>query len=105
MSFLKKLIKKMIREILKVRISFHKTESVTEKAQRSSIDTNKVFTRPLKHTEEKADLSLIVPVYNAEKYLKECIDSLVKQKTGYAYEIICVDDGSTDSSSKILEGF
>ena len=105
MSFLKKLIKKMIREILKVRISFHKTDPVTEKAQRSSVDTDRIFTRPLKHTEEKTDLSLIVPVYNAEKYLKECIDSLAKQKTGYAYEIICVDDGSTDDSFKILEGY
>ena len=42
MSFLNKLIKKMIREILKVRISFHKTEYVTEIAQLSSVYTEKI---------------------------------------------------------------
>ena len=42
-------------------------------------------------------LSIIVPVYNVEKYLKTCINSLLEQKLD-AYEIILVDDGSTDSS-------
>lgn len=44
------------------------------------------------------DLSLIVPVYNASNYIEECIVSLLQQKTKYNYEIICVDDGSTDDS-------
>ena len=49
------------------------------------------------------DVSIIVPVFNGEKYLKECINSLVNQKTNYKYEIICVNDGSVDTSKNILE--
>lgn len=46
-------------------------------------------------------VSVIMPVYNAEKYLRTAIDSLLKQ-TLKEIEIICVDDGSTDSSYNIL---
>lgn len=49
-------------------------------------------------------VSVIVPVYNVEDYLNECIDSLINQ-TLKDIEIICVDDGSTDSSSKILSSY
>lgn len=51
------------------------------------------------------DLSIVVPVYNGEKYLKECIDSILKQVTNYSFEVICVDDGSTDSSIQILRTY
>lgn len=51
------------------------------------------------------DLSLIIPVYNAEKYLEECLKSVVNQLTNYTYEIICINDGSTDSSLQILEKY
>ena len=40
-------------------------------------------------------VSVILPVYNVEKYLKQCMDSIVNQ-TLKDIEIICVDDGSTD---------
>lgn len=49
-------------------------------------------------------ISIIIPVYNTEQYLKQCLDSVVKQ-TYPNLEIICVDDGSTDSSREILEQF
>ena len=49
-------------------------------------------------------VSIIVPVYNMEKYLPQCLDSLVSQ-TLKNIEIICVDDGSTDSSLKILQDY
>ncbi len=45
-------------------------------------------------------VSVIVPIYNVEKYLKRCIDSLVEQ-TQDSLEIVLVNDGSTDGSSKI----
>jgi glycosyltransferase involved in cell wall biosynthesis len=49
-------------------------------------------------------VSIIVPVYNAEKHLQKCLDSLINQ-TLKDIEIICVNDGSTDSSLEILEKY
>lgn len=51
------------------------------------------------------DLSLIVPVFNSEKFLAKCLDSLCNQKTNYKYEVICINDGSTDGSQQIIEQF
>ncbi len=49
-------------------------------------------------------VSVIIPVYNAEPYLRQCLDSVVNQ-TLREIEIICVDDGSTDSSADILKEY
>lgn len=49
-------------------------------------------------------LSVIVPVYNTEKYLCECIDSILAQ-TYTDFELILVDDGSTDSSGAICDSY
>lgn len=48
------------------------------------------------------DVSVIVPVYNVEPYLQECLDSVLSQ-TGVDLEVICINDGSTDGSSEILK--
>ena len=47
-------------------------------------------------------VSVIVPVYNQEQWINRCLDSLTAQ-TLREIEIICVDDGSTDISAKIIE--
>lgn len=49
-------------------------------------------------------VSVIVPVYNVEKYLSTCLSSCINQ-TLFDIEIICVNDGSTDNSLSILEAF
>lgn len=49
-------------------------------------------------------VSIVVPVYNAERYLAECLDSLIGQ-TYKELEIICVDDGSRDSSREIVHEY
>ena len=49
-------------------------------------------------------VSIIVPVYNVEKYLRKCLDSLVNQ-TLKDIEIICINDGSTDDSLNILQEY
>ena len=59
----------------------------------------------LNYREETLDLSIIIPVYNGEKYLKECLDSIFNNKTKYEYEVIVIDDGSSDSSMKILQSY
>lgn len=50
------------------------------------------------------DLSIVIPVYNSEKYISRCLDSIIRQK-GCDYEIICVDDGSRDNSLQILKEY
>jgi len=49
-------------------------------------------------------VSIIVPVYNVEKYLRECIDSIIAQ-TLEDIEIICVDDGSPDNCGEIIDEY
>lgn len=63
-----------------------------------------IFWRDYKRYENERGsmISVIVPVYNVEKYLRKCIDSILRQ-TYTDYEIICIDDGSTDDSGKILD--
>lgn len=52
----------------------------------------------------KAKITVIVPVYNVEEYLADCLDSLIDQ-TYKDIEIVCVNDGSTDSSGEILDEY
>ena len=49
-------------------------------------------------------ISIVIPVYNAEKYLHQCVDSILHQ-TYQNIEVILVDDGSTDSSREICEKY
>ena len=53
---------------------------------------------------ETIKVSIVVPVYNVEKYLEQCVDSLLAQ-TIDSKEIILVDDGSTDSSGKLCDAY
>lgn len=54
--------------------------------------------------DKKVKVSIIIPVYNVERYLTRCLDSLINQ-TLKDIEIICINDGSTDSSLKILKEY
>ena len=49
-------------------------------------------------------ISIIIPIYNVENYLRECLESVVNQ-TLQDIEIICINDGSTDSSLEIIQEF
>ncbi|MEF2845582.1 MAG: glycosyltransferase family 2 protein [Eggerthellaceae bacterium] len=50
-------------------------------------------------------LSIIIPIYNAEDYLKQCLDSVVGQGFDEDLQVICVNDGSSDQSASILEDY
>lgn len=52
----------------------------------------------------RVKISVIVPVYNAEKYLRRCVDSILAQ-TFTDFELLLVDDGSTDASGKICDEY
>lgn len=51
------------------------------------------------------DISVVVPVYNTEKHLKECVDSIIAQTVFDRIELILVDDGSTDGSPAICDAY
>ncbi len=53
----------------------------------------------------KIDLSIVIPVYNVEKYLRKCLDSILTQSTKYFIQVICIDDGSPDESYKVLDEY
>ena len=68
----------------------------SEKPQMSVIATNKI---------SDIDLSIVVPAYNSQKTITECIKSVIEQETKYNYELIIVNDGSKDNTKKIVESF
>lgn len=71
----------------------NKATQIVKKEKAANVKANK-----------EIDISIIVPVYNMELYLEECLNSLVNQ-TKKEIEIIVVDDGSTDKSREIIDRF
>lgn len=59
----------------------------------------------IKELNNHIDLSIIIPCYNVEKYVKSCIESILNQKTTYIFEIILINDGSTDNTGNILKQY
>lgn len=58
----------------------------------------------MENIENTVEISIIVPVYNVEKYIKRCINSILQQSFNN-YELILIDDGSTDLSAEICEDY
>lgn len=54
---------------------------------------------------KKSELSVIIPVYNGQDYIGRCLDSVLRQRAVENYEIIVVNDGSTDNTGAILKWF
>ncbi len=63
-----------------------------------------IYRKKLKLHKDKICVSIVMPVYNAGRFLEETLDSLIKQNLRNI-EIICVDDGSTDNSMEILKRY
>ena len=107
---MKKVIIKIIRKILYVILICIKFPKLKNK-EYAKIDNIKNFekTNKVQHIPnediEKVDLDIIVPVYNSENSLKKCLDALINQKTNYKYRVICINDGSTDSSESIINEY
>lgn len=55
--------------------------------------------------EKLYDLMIVIPVYNVERYLEECLDSVFSQKTQYRFCVVAVDDGSIDNSGTLLDRY
>ena len=58
----------------------------------------------MKNTENEPLLSVIIPVYGVEKYIRECLDSVINQ-TYRNLEIIVINDGTRDKSAEIAKGY
>lgn len=69
----------------------HKVENT-----KSNIIRNKTITY---------DLSIIIPAYNSEKYISKCLNSIFNQHTKFNYEVIVINDGSTDNTLNILNSY
>lgn len=54
---------------------------------------------------KSVNLSIIVPAYNVEKFIGECLKSIFEQETKYRYEVIIVNDGATDSTESVIKKF
>ena len=90
----------------------HKEKIVNGNIKEATAKINSVYTRDI--IEQKIDnvkmnpaldLSIIVPVYNYASLLKENISSILNQKTKYSFELILVDDGSTDGARDIVKSY
>lgn len=55
-------------------------------------------------SDHAADISIVIPAYNAEKYIGRCLDSILNQKI-QASEIVIVNDGSTDNTKAVIEAY
>jgi glycosyltransferase involved in cell wall biosynthesis len=56
-------------------------------------------------TMKNQELSIIIPVYNGQNYIADCVNSVLNQQNSEKYEIIIINDGSTDNTSEILGSF
>ncbi|MBR2674007.1 MAG: glycosyltransferase [Mogibacterium sp.] len=71
----------------------------------TSADEGKHAEYSMRECDKSLDLSIIVPVYNHADTIPLCIDSLLYQKTSYRFEVILVDDGSTDGADKVVDSY
>lgn len=55
--------------------------------------------------EPKFNLTIIIPAYNSEKWIKQCLQSALNQETAFDYRIIVIDDGSTDRTGIMIDSF
>lgn len=111
-SFIAKIISEMAYFILVVfyyvKRVFLKSESTIRQVQARQIISDYSQKPKMDYICERKDisdkqLSIIVPAYNSEDTIKECIESVIHQKTNTDYELVIVNDGSTDNTKRIVE--
>lgn len=89
-----------------------KKEIVTNTAEEASERIDEVYPQPVSSPEyinppicDSLDLSIVIPVYNYADILDDTIQAVLNQKTNYMFEVIFVDDGSTDGAGEVLKKY
>lgn len=107
----KNIVKNLIRDPQEFYIKdlYNDTTLLTRQKQLKELErninlVNTKYNNSILKIDDNIKVSVIIPVYNVEKYLKECLESIINQ-TLKAIEIICINDGSTDNSLNILNEF
>lgn len=78
---------------------YNKLNAINKNPQNSCIRRSKRIIN------KKNDLSIIIPCFNMENYIEDCLNSVINQKTEYKFHIIVINDGSTDLTPIILEKY
>ena len=93
------------RLFIKHRIVRGSTENALDLVRKVHPDPGRPVSQEPEEYHGTVDLSVIIPVYNYAELIRENIESMLDQKTGFSYELIFVDDGSTDGSGDILKEY
>lgn len=83
---------------IKLEVANNLLKSVHEDVESSAVCSNKIF-------EYQYDLQIVMPVYNVEKQLEQCIRSVLGQSTRFSYQLVIINDGSPDHSDEIIKKF
>lgn len=108
---MKKKLIKLIRKILFIFLSIFrfpslkKDEKVIENIINSYKDKKIEVIDNKSKNKKDLNLTIVVPVYNAEKLIRKCVDSTINQKTKYNYNVIFINDGSKDNSLELLREY
>ena len=90
---------------LKKRIVKGNPEEAKRRIQRIHPDPKGIPNTQHVLADEQIDLSIIIPIYNYADLIETCIESVLNQKTRYIFELILVDDGSTDGAQDIVKRY
>ena len=107
--YFKKLTKTLYFNIAKYFSNKYLTESTANARKKLSNFSPNPNTSALSDNEAitpfSYDLQIIIPAYNVEAYIKECLDSVLNQKTKYNVKVVLIDDGSTDKTGEIINSY
>lgn len=102
--------KKILKKLWRVTAGLHKSVSSMDEKTAESIlrdfSPDPATTCVASNTiDPQYDLQIIVPAYNVEKYIAQCLESVCNQKTGFSYLVTVINDGSTDRTLDIIRDY